>query len=45
VFETEKGEQLVLNNQRATGIHDEILRTYGIVQDRSGDLLRLAKLY
>jgi S1-C subfamily serine protease len=44
VFETEKGEQLVLNNQRATGIHDEILRTYGIVQDRSGDLLRLAQL-
>jgi hypothetical protein len=45
VFETEKGEQLVLNNQKATGIHDEILRTYGIVQDRSGDLMRMAKLY
>lgn len=44
VFETESGKQLVLNNDRATVLHDEILRTYGIVQDRSGDLSRLAQL-
>ncbi len=44
VFETERGKQLVLNNDRATVLHDEILRTHGIVQDRSGDLSRLAQL-
>ncbi len=44
VFEMEKGDQLVLNNRRAAMIHGDILKTYGIVQDRSGDLLRLAKL-
>jgi S1-C subfamily serine protease len=44
VFETERGEQLVLDNRRALAEHDEILRLYGVVQDRSEDLLRVARL-
>ena len=44
VFETERGEQLVLDHKRAIAEHEEILRIYGVVQDRSEDLLRMAKL-
>ena len=44
VFETERGEKLVLDNKRALSEHDEILRAYGVVQDRSADLLEVAKL-
>ena len=44
VFETERGEQLVLDNRRAIAEHDEILRVYGVVQDRSEDFRRVAKL-
>jgi len=44
VFETERGEQLVLDNKRALSEHNEILRIYGVVQDRSEDFLKVAKL-
>jgi S1-C subfamily serine protease len=44
VFETEKGEQLALNTQRAAALHEDILKAYGIVRDRSGDLLQLAQM-
>jgi hypothetical protein len=44
ILETERGDQLVLNNKRAIAEHEAILRLYGVVQDRSEDLFRMAKL-
>ena len=44
ILETERGDQLVLNNKRAIAEHEAILRLYGVVQDRSEDLFRMARL-
>ena len=43
-IETENGVKLALNNNRALAEHDEILKTYGISQERSEGLVRLTDL-